>query len=539
MKSRALLNIGVAALTLAACAAHSGETKKTLRIQIPKSLANHKVLVTTGECGLFGGVFGPITSRPGMWEFSMNVRTDAAEVKVLACIPGYTIATLTMKPEDIPDAPIALNFRKLPTVPVTVKLTTYDGTPIPGKKVVLRQSIPEQEFLGYGDGAVFAPQAEPVATGVTNSRGMLSVRVPQILDDPIAGILQQPMSYKPYFWASVEPSEDGTHVEPLMFYAQKEYPDSQVLQIIHLSRITGKVKQSFLDKNNITEPMGEVDGPKGYKIRNTDKTQAPQAGKATVNWNDFSSNGPAPSKEEVDLHMAVASPEEIATCVSRLGRIMNATHLPYQLSANILPLSDWTVNLTSHIPPVSKHGKVFFVRYQDGGYNVQLTEGLGNVIVEIRRVDGSQMATDSSTFPDFAIQSAKEWLSAQAQPEDGGIIYDRHDDDEIQRQKACAGPDVVPLVVVWTTCDTPDKNKMKWNWCFAFTDGTTLRYELRCHIDGMMRFTDTFAPRPYLFGEKPAATPSKPVVSGRTTPTHKPRHVRKSATPAEPANQKN
>lgn len=267
MKSRALLNIGVAALTLAACAAHSGETKKTLRIQIPKSLANHKVLVTTGECGLFGGVFGPITSRPGMWEFSMNVRTDAAEVKVLACIPGYTIATLTMKPEDIPDAPIALNFRKLPTVPVTVKLTTYDGAPIPGKKVVLRQSIPEQEFLGYCDGAVFAPQAEPVATGVTNSRGMLSVRVPQILDDPIAGILQRPMSYKPYFWASVEPSEDGTHVEPLMFYAQKEYPDSQVLQIIHFSRITGKVKQSFLDKNNITEPMGEVDGPKGYKIR--------------------------------------------------------------------------------------------------------------------------------------------------------------------------------------------------------------------------------------------------------------------------------
>lgn len=316
-----------AALTfLITCRVHASETQKTLRLEIPKSLVDCKPFLLVAQFGSFGGSADFPKYDPDLNQYCGKIKDGATIVKAMVVIPGYTVASIKMKPEEVTDKPIALQFSKLPIVPVIIKLTTSGGDPISGETVSLKRSFPYASFLnpddnpfrGY-DGPAYDYTAEPVATGITDSSGMATLRVPQILDDPINKSTGQSAYNNACYYVMVGSRSFESIIEPYAITAQKSYPEVQIIKIIHRCSLAGKVKQSFLDKNGITEPMGQVDGPEGRKVSHiyvfAQKTDGSGSSVAVKADGSYTINGLFPGKYEIRLQVQDDNHKTIKTVV--------------------------------------------------------------------------------------------------------------------------------------------------------------------------------------------------------------------------------
>lgn len=157
---------------------------KSLHIYISQGLDLDKVTVITGQYG--NGLVLSKSSKKLGHGFIQPISINTTKVKVLGYYPGYRLATVEVSGAYIPSQmPVILNFMKLPTVPLTLRILNSKGEPAANCKVVIRQSLQEQRYFGYIDGAVSDFRAAPVASGVTDGSGIWKTKVPKLSEDPL------------------------------------------------------------------------------------------------------------------------------------------------------------------------------------------------------------------------------------------------------------------------------------------------------------------------------------------------------------------
>jgi hypothetical protein len=226
-------------------------------------------------------------------------------------------------------------------------------------------------------------------------------------------------------------------------------------------------------------------------------------------WNDFKIANMLPGETEVQAHAVVKAIPTIErqTSISRIARVLNAKYLSPDFAENLLPLKEWTISVSNM--PISNHpnGNVFLARKNLGTYLLQVTEGLGYVMVDIRKADGTPLLQPGADLFTYAINAAKEWLCDSMQPAKC-----------LQRIDARWAPGVA----TWITADVPESDNAGFvlERCRAITDGTFLRYEIRGYCK---RSSIVFAPPPpYTFSEYPPVVPEvAPTNTAKPQPTPK------------------
>ncbi|MHB0999566.1 MAG: hypothetical protein ACYC27_09990 [Armatimonadota bacterium] len=188
--SRIMLAAFVLLYTLITGMAMSDDVTRLLRVRIPNGFDLDKVMVITGQYGNGLGIsmlekVGTPGNKLGH-EFILSVPKTTTKVKVLAYYPRYRLATAEVSGKTISNRmPVILSFKKLPTVPLTLRFIDSKGDPVRNYRVVIRQSLQEMPYFGYFDGAVFDYYAVPVASGTTDASGILKTKVPKLSVDPM------------------------------------------------------------------------------------------------------------------------------------------------------------------------------------------------------------------------------------------------------------------------------------------------------------------------------------------------------------------
>jgi hypothetical protein len=197
----------------------------------------------------------------------------------------------------------------------------------------------------------------------------------------------------------------------------------------------------------------------------------------TPTWGDFTAQGLSPSQDQIGATKAEASDSERATSVARMGRVLSRALMPPDFADHLLALRGW------------EGGNVFLVRQRAGEYWLQVTEGVGKVVVEVRRADGGPLLNTNEPLAAQAKAVARDVLSDAMQPRDFHALTGKPG-----------------AVAAWATQDTPDAGGLVLAVCRAYGDGMVFRYELREHLTNAQA---TFArPAPYAFGgELPAMQP--------------------------------
>ena len=234
---------------------------KELKIQFPEEVRDAKATVVAEQQGHAPRIYR-LDGRTGP-DHQIPAPSDTTSVKLLIYYPGYKLVGMEVAGKDIvPDKPLTPKFEKLPTVLLKATFTYSDGKPVANKQVAISQSLPLFSYFvkGMGYSGAGLPRNAPDAIGYTDSSGILSIEVPQILDDPI---LMGLVCDKPIFYAEMEVDKLNGFTADLVssyFPAQRSYPDPIDIKAVYQGRISGKIEKSFLDRNGITAPLGDQHG---------------------------------------------------------------------------------------------------------------------------------------------------------------------------------------------------------------------------------------------------------------------------------------
>jgi hypothetical protein len=208
----------------------------------------------------------------------------------------------------------------------------------------------------------------------------------------------------------------------------------------------------------------------------------------SVEWNRFTVANMWPTRDQVQAHKANLVPvAERATSVGRIERVLNPKYAAPELGGRLTPLRRWRLQVGTKLDKEPPEGNVFLVRQQRGPHIIQVTEGLGCVVVEVRKSDGSRLVGPDTDLAAYAVAAAAEWLSGGMEPK-----------GEAHR----ALPRWKPHVISWITHDVPestDGSGLVYQICEAYTDGTFLRYEVIGYLQRSPRAFEP--PAPYTFVE--------------------------------------
>jgi hypothetical protein len=247
---------------VALCAGALAEDGLVLHVKVPPEIDPDRMLVLFAQYGQ-GLTLGQARREKGEADFTLRIGEYTTAVKLLIYYPGCKLATAEIARADMGE-PFTPVFEKLPTTPLTLKLTLSDGTPLAGRKVSLKQSIPDRAYFG-SDWMVLFYNACDVASGTTDRSGCVTVQVPRLLDDPIfAGLKLSP-------GFDLRLDEDvlravAYDLVPTSIPAQTSYPTPTTVKLIYQARISGKVEESFLKRNSIDVPVGQSVQPGGHPV---------------------------------------------------------------------------------------------------------------------------------------------------------------------------------------------------------------------------------------------------------------------------------
>lgn len=203
----------------------SNVLRNSLRISISQGLDLNKVIVVTGQYG--NGLFLGRASKKFGHGFIQPISFSTTKVKVLGYYPGYRLATVEVSNGYVPSQiPVILNFIKLPTVPLTLQILNSKGEPAANCKVAIFQSLQEQPYFGYYDGAISDGKAAPVASGVTDGSGIWKTKVPKLSEDPLFPVNE----WKSPFSLMCE-SDDGRGPIYSFIENQDSYKDPVVVKL--------------------------------------------------------------------------------------------------------------------------------------------------------------------------------------------------------------------------------------------------------------------------------------------------------------------
>ncbi len=243
------------------CVGALAEDAPVLHIKVPPGIDADRMLVLSAQYGQ-GLTLGQARREKGEADFTAAIGEATKSVKLLIYYPGCKIVTAEMASADASE-PFTPLFEKLPTSVITLKLTLSDGTPLADRKVFLRQSIPDMEYFGYFDGMVLSELAAAPASGTTDKAGRVTLQAPALLDDPLFAKLKVTPGF------SMRLDEDRLsawdyNLSPDFIAAQDNYAQPIVVKLVYRSKISGKVQQSFLQRNGIDVPMGQSTQAGGY-----------------------------------------------------------------------------------------------------------------------------------------------------------------------------------------------------------------------------------------------------------------------------------
>ena len=244
----------LACLLLLGAIAQADNAYKLLKIQIPKGLNPDNALVIVGQYGN-GLAYGEAEKivKPNL--FTQRISKDTTSVKVLIQYPGYKLIGMEILGKDIsPEKPLIPKFEKLPTVQLKIKFTYSDGKPVANKKVTVTQPFPFMEYYNISDGGLMLRRnPRPVPTGYTDSSGLLSIRVPQILDDPILVKYEKNLCY--YVRPELgDPERYETNLVPSGVPAQRSYKRPFNIKVVYQGRISGRIDEYFFTRYGIKAP---------------------------------------------------------------------------------------------------------------------------------------------------------------------------------------------------------------------------------------------------------------------------------------------
>lgn len=223
-----------------------------LCVQVPAGFDAGQMYVLVGQYGKGLGL-SPARREPGAAEFTERMGEGYTSAKLLIYYPGHKLVTAELQRDDM-SLPFTPAFHKLKMIPLKIKLTRSDGAPIADQAITLIQSIPDMAYFGYEDGMVFSIYTTPAASGVTDSSGELSVKVPALLDDPLHAELKVKPGFEVYL-GSGPPRDwlDRSKGEPVPRYiaARNSYPEPVAIQWVLSARISGRIEESFLTRNDV------------------------------------------------------------------------------------------------------------------------------------------------------------------------------------------------------------------------------------------------------------------------------------------------
>jgi|GEM_PF-2080491 len=239
-------------------AALADEAALTLRVTIPEGSDAAKATVIVGQYGE-GRNLGRATREGKTNEFSVAISKTTRSAKVLVYYPGCKFVTAEIQRDKL-SKPFKAKLEKLPTAPLTIRLTGFDGIPIAGRSVFFRRYLVDMEYFGYSNGIVMPYDATPDASGVTAASGDLTVQVPDLLSDPLYAKLK----VVPGFGLRVDGDPPtgtlGFDLVPNWIIAEKTYHEPVQVKVIFRGKVSGKVTPEYLASHNVDAKMGSHGG---------------------------------------------------------------------------------------------------------------------------------------------------------------------------------------------------------------------------------------------------------------------------------------
>lgn len=238
------------AVLIFGCAIVVADDAETFCVQVPQGLdpSKARILIIQEGKNSYGCL---MTKNQVTGLYYIGIKKGNSNIKMTMYYPGYKIFSAKLKVSEISkNIPYIPVIEKLRSVPLTIRLTSSDGTPIAGKKLTLRQDAIPYNFCPAGSGLI-DPMQDAVS-GITNNCGIINFEVPVILDDPA---IYQNDKYKPTFtiW-----TDDMREVMPKLvtrpekIISQKCYDKPINILLLHAGKISGVLDKSFLKTHKLS-----------------------------------------------------------------------------------------------------------------------------------------------------------------------------------------------------------------------------------------------------------------------------------------------
>lgn len=226
------------------------------KVRIPRGMYPAKVTVV---CGQYGHGLGlqQETKRMGndflidIFPAERSAIAATKRVKLLIFCPGYKVVTADLDvAKGETSKPFIPAFRRIPMVPIRVRLENSSGQPIMNVRVAFLLDLDSFGYFGYSDGESFGARA---LEAVSDSRGEFTTSLPSLLDDPY---LAKGSFSKRQFAASL-PREFrlgkyGYYPTNGIVPARRSYPGTFVMRFVPRGRFSASLGREFLRKHGIT-----------------------------------------------------------------------------------------------------------------------------------------------------------------------------------------------------------------------------------------------------------------------------------------------
>src|ERR1043166_8258484 len=219
-------------------------------------------------CGVYGNrlTVQQLETKSGHYDYTIQLDDKARSVRLLVYRPGFKMITGEMDAGDVQSSqPFVPHFERLQIVPLQIALLDSRGKPIAGEKLTLRHQLATHEYFGYSDGISWEAA---LATGTTDDHGQLNIELPSLSDDPY---------FAKYDVSSLtvsqserrSPARDDCDFRPSQLPVLRQYEERLVITKILRARLSGRIEDSFLERNQIkgdVTPYGDAKRQSPFRV---------------------------------------------------------------------------------------------------------------------------------------------------------------------------------------------------------------------------------------------------------------------------------
>ncbi len=224
--------------------------RRGLTIRLPEGVPTEQVRLIVGVYGHGLGA-GAHDTKQGVRDYPVSLDARATRVKLLAYLPGYRMVTAEVGVSGAGARILELpQFRKLPTVPVTLRVVDGQDKPVPGQQLSFGLSLETHRYFGYSDGMA---SGATVLTATTAANGEAQIEMPLVMEDPYFA-----KGGAETFGLSVSPADrwrgharGEVDLQPSRFAVRRSYPGPVVFTLVRRAHLTGRIEPSFFRRNRV------------------------------------------------------------------------------------------------------------------------------------------------------------------------------------------------------------------------------------------------------------------------------------------------